>query len=182
MLSILVIIAAAAVFFGVNVEKAKKAYAWIQERVDTKTILASGLIVLAVLLLPDFSRDDAPPPVPDTGPLSLESAFVGPTASADASTIGEMLLAIADDLEYDGNLAEPDYRTGLQIDQVRKKARLLRCKGESIGDRQPAARDKIAAYLEAHAGTDSGALTAESRASWISAFRDVGRAASEAAH
>ena len=147
MLSILVVLAAAAVFFGVDVAKVREAAKWAAAKVDAKTAVAVGLVLLAIALLPDWRRQDAPVPSPDAGPLSLESVFVGPTASQDAATIGAMLCEIADDLEYDGSLPEPDYRTGLQIDQVRKKARILRCRGESIGDRQPEARDKIAAYL-----------------------------------
>jgi hypothetical protein len=110
----------------------------------------------------------------------LDGDFRGETASDDAATVGNLLLELADELEWDGSLSEPYYVTGSQIDQLRKASRVLRCRGESIGDRQPAARDKIAEYLEIHVGTDGGPLTPESRAAWVSAFRDVGRAACDA--
>ena len=92
-----------------------------------------------------------------------------------------MLNELADEIEWDGTQSEPSLRTGVQIDQLRKTARVLRCRGESVGDRQPKARDKIASYLEQHVGTDGGTLTPESRSAWVSAFRDVGRASIDAA-
>jgi hypothetical protein len=182
MISILLIVAAVALFTGVDVAKAKAVLEAVKARVDPRTMLAIGLLALALLALPSFGgRDNEPTPVPDAGPLSLAGDFRGETASSDASTVGNLLLELADEIEYDGSLSEPSIITGSQIDQLRKAARLLRCRGESIGDRQPAARDKIATYLEAHVGTDGGPLTPELRSLWVSAFRDVGRAAINAA-
>lgn len=181
MLSILLLAAGAAVFFGVDAAKIRAAWATVRSRVDSKAAIAAALVLAAILLLPSWSRDVAPTPVPDAGPLSLEGSFSGATASDDAILVGSLLLELADELEYDGSQSEPSIRTGVQIDHLRKTARVLRCRGESIGDRQPEARDKIAAYLEAHVGTDGGPLTPETRAAWISAFRDVGRAATDAA-
>ena len=182
MISFLLIAAAAVVFFGIDAEKLKALLEAVKKNVDYRKFLGLTLVCLALLTLPAWGSRDVPPqPTPDTGPLSLEGDFRGETASEDASTVGNLLLELADEIEWDGSQSEPFIVTGLQIDQLRKAARLLRCRGESIGDRQPAARDKIAAYLEIHAGTDGGPLTPESRAAWVSAFRDVGRAASDAA-
>jgi len=179
MISFLLIAAAAAVFFGIDAEKLKALLEAVKKNVDYRKFLGLTLVCLALLFLPTWKREEAP--TPDVGPLSLVGDFRGVTASEDASTVGNLLLELADEIEWDGSQSEPFIVTGLQIDQLRKAARLLRCRGESIGDRQPAARDKIASYLEIHAGTDGGPLTPESRAAWVSAFRDVGRAASDAA-
>jgi len=182
MISLLLIAAAAAVFFGIDADKLKALLEAVKPHVDYRKFLGLGLVCIALLLLPSWGRNNPPPqPTPDAGPLSLKGEFRGETASSDASTVGNILLELADEIEWDGSQSEPFYVTGSQIDQLRKPARLLRCKGESIGDRQPVARDKIATYLEAHVGTDGGPLTPESRAAWVSAFRDVGRAASDAA-
>jgi hypothetical protein len=51
----------------------------------------------------------------------------------------------------------------------------------SIGQRQPAARDAIKGYLDAAVGTAGGPVTPEQRSAWVAAFRDVGRAATDAA-
>jgi len=182
MISFLLIVAAAAMFFGIDADKLKALLEAVKPHVDYRKFLGLGLVCLALLMLPSWGRSNLPPqPSPDAGPLSLEGDFRGETASQDAATVGCLLTELADELEWDGSLSEPFYVTGSQIDQLRKTSRILRCRGESIGDRQPAARDKIAEYLEVHAGTDGGPLTPESRAAWVSAFRDVGRAASDAA-
>jgi len=182
MISILMVLAAVALFSGLTAAKARAALEAVKTRVDARTVLAIGLLAVALLALPSFGgRDTDPPPVPDAGPLSLTGDFRGETASSDAATVGYLLLELADEIEHDGSLSEPAIITGSQIDQLRKAARLLRCRGESIGERQPAARDKIATYLEAHVGTDGGPLTPEVRSLWVSSFRDVGRAAINAA-
>ena len=182
MISFLLIVAAAAMFFGIDADKLKALLKAVKPHVDYRKFLGLGLVCLALLMLPSWSRSNVPPqPTPDASPISLEGDFRGETASQDASMVGSLLTELADELEWDGSQSEPFIVTGSQVDQLRKTARLLRCRGESIGDRQPEARDKIAAYLEIHAGTDGGPLTPETRAAWVSAFRDVGRAASDAA-
>jgi hypothetical protein len=179
MISFLLIAAAAALLFGIDADKLKALLEAVKKNVDYRKFLGLALVCLALLFLPSWKREDVP--TPDVGPFSLAGDFRGVTASADASTVGNLLLELADEIEWDGTLGEPFIVNGSQIDQLRKAARVLRCRGESIGDRQPEARDKIAAYLEIHAGTDGGPLTPETRAAWVSAFRDVGRAASDAA-
>lgn len=181
MISVALVAAALAVFFGLDLHKLKAAYAWAAQRVDQRTAITAGLVLLAAALLPSWQRDRTPGPPPEPGPLSLRGAFVGETASQDAAIVGSLLCELADDIEWDGTQSEPFYRTGAQIDQLRKVARILRCKGESIGDRQPAARDQIASYLEEHIGTDGGPLTTESRSAWVHGLRDAGEAAKDAA-
>lgn len=179
MISVILIAAAVAVAMGLDAAKLRAVADKAREKVSPKAAVVAALVLLAVLLIPR-GRQEAPEP-PDDGPLSLEGMFVGPTASSDAATIGALLSELADEIEYDGSQPEPMYQNGVQIDQLRKAARVLRCRGESIGDRQPKARDAIASYLEIHVGTDGGKLTPESRSAWVSAFRDVGRAATDAA-
>jgi len=146
----------------------------------------AGIMVLATAAL-YFGLESvgpAPPgptPAPDAGPLSLAGLFAGPTASEDAALIGAMCTELADEIEFSSGKPDGYLSTGIAVDELRKRTRILRCRGISIGDRQPAARDAIAKYLENAVGTDGGPLTAEQRTAWVAAYRDLGRAASDAA-
>lgn len=182
-LPILLVLIAAAIFFGVDMAKIKEAWAYVAAYVDAKKAAALGLVVLALLLLPTGHHEDTPSPAPDPGPLALRGAFIGPTASEDAGIVGALCSELADEIEFDGARPEADryLKTGVSVDELRKAARTLRCRGLSIGDRQPKARDAIATYLDDHVGTDGGPLTPEVRAAWVTAYRDIGRAASDAA-
>lgn len=181
MLSVLLVLAAASLFFGFDAEKLLSFWRSLKVKVDAKKAAAVGLVLLALLLMPSARQPEVPTPAPDAGPLNLKGLFSGPTASDDASIVGALCSELADEIEYDGEQQQPYLKTGVSVDELRKAARILRCKGVSIGDRQPKARDAIATYLEENVGTDGGALTAESRAAWVSAYRDIGRAASDAA-
>lgn len=146
--------------------------------------LAAGALLVAAAIAFSMGGAGSPPqptPAPDAGPLDLAGLWMGATASADAATVGALCLEIADELEYDGTQQHPYLTTGVAVDELRKTARTLRCRGISIGDRQPRARDAIAKYLDEQVGVDGGPLTPAQRAAWVSAYRDVGRAASEAA-
>lgn len=183
MLSILLVAAAAAMFFGVDAAKFKAAWEFVSSRADAKKLAAVGLVILALLLMPRGSQDAGPQPDDAAGPLVLTGSFLGPTASEDASLVGALCSELADEIEFDTTQPESErlYKTGVAVDELRKAARVLRCRGLSIGDRQPKARDAIAAYLDAKVGTDGGPLTAEQRTAWVAAYRDIGRAASDAA-
>lgn len=180
MLSVLLIAAAAALWFGGDVTKLRAVVDAARKKITPKVAAVAALVLAAVLLLPSWHSGPEPQPEPDI-PFSLRGEFTGASASADAAIVGALLTELADEIEYDGKQPEPSIRTGLQIDQLRKAARLLRCRGESIGDRQVRARDKIASYLDEHVGNDGGPLTEQSRGAWVSAFRECGRAASDAA-
>ena len=122
-----------------------------------------------------------PPPAPDPGPLSLSGLWVGPTASEDAALVGAMCSEIADEIEFMSGQPDGYLASGVAVDELRRLTRIARCRGISIGDRQPAARDAMATYLDAKVGTYGGPLTAEQRAAWVTAYRDLGRAATDAA-
>jgi len=182
MLSILLVAAALALFYGGDLSKFQPAIEWVK-KLDPKKFLAIGLVLAAVLLMPRGQQSDEPTPAPDTGPLVLRGTFLGESASSDAGLIGALCDELADEIEYDGNQPEAEryLKTGVAVDELRKAARVLRCRGISIGDRQPQARDIIAAYLDKAVGTDGGPLTPESRSAWVTAYREVGRIATDAA-
>jgi hypothetical protein len=182
MLSILLVAAAVALFYGGDLSKFQPAIEWVK-KLDPKKWVAVALVLAAVLLMPHGRQSDEPTPAPDTGPLILRGTFLGPSASDDASLVGALCNELADEIEFDGSQPEAEQylKSGVAVDELRKAARILRCRGISIGDRQPQARDLIATYLDKNVGTDGGPLTPETRAAWVSAYRDIGRAASDAA-
>lgn len=132
------------------------------------------------------SSSPAPSPTPAPGPapggLNLRGTFVGPDASDDAATVSALMDELAAEIEWDGMQPEPIIRTGVSVDELRQRARELRCRGVSLGEKHPRAREAIKAYLDSTAGTSGGPLTAAQRAAWVAAYRDIARAAADAAH
>jgi hypothetical protein len=180
--AILLAAAAALVFGGGDLPaRAAEALAWIRSRVTVRQ--AAAVVLLAAALGSYLSSGPAAPaPTPAPGvPIDLRGLFRGPTASADAATIGALCSELADEIEADGMTEAPFLKTGVAFDELRHRARELRCRGVSIGQRQPAARDAIKGYLDAAVGTAGGPVTPEQRSAWVAAFRDVGRAATDAA-
>lgn len=118
------------------------------------------------------------PPQPDLSPgLDLRGLFVGPDAAADAATTDALMSELADVVEWDGRQKSPRIVTGSAVHELRTAARELRCRGVRLGDRQPAVRDAIKAYLDKEAGTDGGPLDDAERARWVEAYRTVSKAA-----
>jgi hypothetical protein len=150
--------------------------------IDAKMAAAVALLVAAAATyVPQLDAvPPAPTPVPDAG-FSLRGKFIGPTASQDAATFGALCDELANVLDYDFAQTDPRIKTGAAIEDLRLAAREARLRGVSLGARQPYARDAVKAYLDQVAGTSGGPLTPEQQAAWVSAFRDVGRAANDAA-
>jgi len=141
-------------------------------------ILAAGAMV-AFSILESGKPAPAPGPAPVIG-LDLRGRFVGPDAATDAALTAALLEELAGQIEWDGQQAEPRLKTGAAFDDLRRAARELRCRGVSLGARQPAVRDEIKRYLDAEAGTEGGPVDAAARAKWVRAYRAVSQAAAEA--
>jgi hypothetical protein len=141
-------------------------------------LAAGGMVAFAVR---ETRTPPAPPaPAPVVG-LDLRGRFVGPDAATDAGLTAALLDELAEAIAFDGQQAEPRLKSGAAFDDLRRAARELRCRGVSLGARQPAVRDAIKTYLDAQVGTDGGPVDAAQRAKWVSAFRAVAQAAGEAA-
>ena len=112
--------------------------------------------------------------------LDLRGRFVGPDAATDSALTAALLEELAEQIAWDGQQAEPRLKSGAAFDDLRRAARELRCRGVSLGARQPAVRDAIKAFLDAQVGTDGGPVDAGQRAKWVAAFRAVAQAAGEA--
>ena len=140
-------------------------------------LAAGGMVAFAI------RETRTPPPAPGPAPvvgLDLRGRFVGVDAAADAATTAALLEELAGQIEWDGSQTEPRLRTGAAFDDLRRAARELRCRGVSLGARQPAVRDEIKRFLDAEAGTEGGPVDAASRAKWVKAYRTVSAAAAEA--
>jgi hypothetical protein len=143
------------------------------------------LAILAAGAMIAFSIRETRIPAPAPGPapivgLDLRGRFVGVDAAADAATTAALLEELAGQIEWDGQQAEPRLKTGAAFDDLRRAARELRCRGVSLGARQPAVRDEIKRFLDAEAGTEGGPVDAAARAKWVRAYRAVAQAAAEA--
>jgi hypothetical protein len=158
---------------------------WLIERMPRpvaswQQAAAAGLILAAIVAWHwDQRVTPAPtPPVPEpAGVLDLRGLFSGEHGAADAGVVAALTGELADEIEWDGQQAEPLFTTGVAMDDLRQRARELRCRGVSIGARQPAARDAIARHLEQAVGTAGGPLDAAKRSAWVTALRDIEEAA-----
>ena len=148
--------------------------------IDGKHVAVLALVVATVIsFMP--SRSSTPKPEPAPAPpsaISLRGKFVGPSAAEDAATMSALCGELADCIEYDG-AHDQRLKTGVAFDELRIAARELRCKGESIGARQPQVRDAVHKFLDDAVGSSGGPVTPESRAAWVSALRDLSRAAAD---
>lgn len=178
------LIAAAALLFGGQDVAAK-----IREllgQIPAGAITRRHLGAVACLMAACFfyaQQKAAPGPTPPApapaGPLDLRGTFRGPTAAEDAATVGALCGELANEIAWDGEQPEPGLKSGVALDELRRRARELRCRGVSIGARQPAARDAIAAHLERAVGTSGGPITPEQRAAWIRALNEIAEACSD---
>lgn len=154
-------------------------------KVDVKHIVAAALLGVAAVSWGwrPGETDGRPSPAPEpAGPLVLRGLFRGPTAAEDAAALCGLCDALADYVQADGTLEKPRLTTGWAVADLRTAAREIRMGGESIGARQPIVRDTVHRYLDRDdvLGKSGGALSPESRRRWVSALRDVARAAEAA--
>ena len=146
---------------------------------NTRSRLTACLVAVAVAAY--FIPATAPTPQPD-GELNLSKAFSGLTALEDASLVSALCGEIADVIDWDALMGSPVLTTGNKLDTLRTRSREMFCRGESIGDRQPKMRDLVARFLDSRLGVSGGPVTPEQRAAWVSAYREIARAANVASH
>ena len=139
-------------------------------------LAAGGMIAFSIR---ENGTPAPPAPAPVVG-LDLRGRFVGPGAATDAAITASLLEELSEQIAWDGQQAEPRLKSGAAFDDLRRAARELRCRGVSLGARQPAVRDAIKTFLDAQVGTDGGPVDAAKRAAWVAAFKAVAQAAQEA--
>jgi hypothetical protein len=148
-------------------------------RIDGKHLAAVALLVAAAIAFTPQKTAPAPQPAPvPPDAFSLRGKFVGPNAASDAATFSALCDELASCIEYDGQ-HDQRLKTGVAFDELRIAAREMRCKGESIGARQPSVRDAVHKFLDDAVGSSGGPVTPESRAAWVAALRDLARAAAD---
>ncbi len=163
------------------VERAKAWYATAKmPTIDGQYVAAVALLVAAVIAFAP-SRSSTPTPAPAPVPpdaFTLKGKFIGERASSDAATLSALCSELADCIEYDGS-HDQRLKTGVAFDELRIAAREARCKGDSIGARQPHVKEAVHKFLDDAVGASGGPVTPESRAAWVSALRDLSRAAAD---
>ena len=150
--------------------------------IDGKHLAAVALVVAAAIAFMP-SRPSTPTPQPAPLPpdaFTLRGKFIGPTAAEDAATMSALCGELAECIDYDGK-HDQRLKTGVAFDELRIAAREMRCRGESIGARQPQVRDAVHKFLDDSVGSSGGPVTPESRAAWVAALRDLARAAADVA-
>lgn len=152
-------------------------------KIDHETIkpyLLPGAIVLAAVIYAASQHvQPVPPPVPPT-PRELDLSGCFNADPADAAIVAALSKEIADEIEHDGEDKSPYLKAAIQFDALRTRAREMRCRGRSLGDTHPEARDRIAAYLDKAVGNSGGPVDAAARAAWVAAYRVIGEAADAA--
>jgi hypothetical protein len=177
------LLVAFAVYLLAGQQIAEKAKAFVatakMPTIDGKHVAVLALLVAAAIaFMPSRSiPTPAPAPVPPDA-FTLKGKFIGERASSDASTLSALCSELADCIEYDG-LHDQRLKTGVAFDELRIAAREARCKGDSIGARQPHVREAVHKFLDDAVGASGGPVTPESRAAWVSALRDLARAAAD---
>lgn len=147
--------------------------------IDGKHVAAVALLVAAAIAIAPQRHAPAPSPAPvPPDAFTLRGKFIGPSAAADAATLSALCDELASCIEWDGQ-HDQRLKTGVAFDELRIAAREMRCRGDSIGARQPKVRDAVHKFLDDAVGTSGGPVTPESRAAWVSALRDLSRAAAD---
>lgn len=147
---------------------------------ERRHVVGAALVAAAAIAWRSSGPAPAPTPAPTPAGFDLRGTFVGPDAAADAATVSALMGELADEIEWDGMQGEPLIRTGVAVDDLRQRARELRCRGVSLGEKHPRAREAIRQHLDATAGTSGGPLTPAQRSAWVAAYRDIERAAADA--
>jgi hypothetical protein len=151
-------------------------------KLDRRHLAGVALLAAAVAAYAIKPTEAEPQPAPpEPASFNLKGCFIGPDAATDAQLTAAICRELAEELEWDGSQPTPLIASGVAFDELRVRTRTLMCRGQSLGDKHPRARDAIERFLNEHAGTSGGPLAPEQRAQWVAAYRDVGRAAEDAA-
>lgn len=186
MITFLLLSAAAALLFGDRLEAWLAANRERLSKIQPRHLAAALIAAVAVASYAWQSRpvdDGRPTPAPGTvGELDLAGLFTGPTAADDAAALAGLCKNLAGYVEADGDADKPRLTTGWQVADLRNAARDIRLNGQRFGDRQPQVRDAVKNYLDRPEvlGTNGGPLGPKDRSKWVSAFRDIARAAEAA--
>lgn len=179
MLTVALLAAAVYLFAGDRIAHLVAAFSEKAPTIERRHLIGAALLAAAAVVWSQ-SKPAVPTPAPGPAPelaIDLRGAFVGPDAAADAAAVSAHFAELADELEHDGQTAEPLIRTGVAWDELRTRAKALRWKGVSLGEKHPRAREAIREYLDRTAGTSGAPLSPAQRSAWVAAYREIARAA-----
>ena len=127
----------------------------------------------------------APKPAPPILGAEVMAAFSQTDnrqqAAADAKLLAYVCDTLAEILDTDGKLKEPQLSTGLAIDNLRRNDRIYTFQRRSLSTNYPALPNVISAHFEAIVGTSGGPIDDQQRAKWVKAFADLAKASHYAA-
>lgn len=182
-LTVAFVVAALVLLAGKEISAKAKSLAakYGRPQISWQQAAAAGLLVLAAVAFQFQGATPSPmppPPVPvPAGPLDLSGLFSGPAGAEDAALVAALTGELADELQWDWSQEKPYLTTGVAVDELRRRTREMRCRGVSIGARQPKARDAIAAHLDKAVGTSGGPIDEAKQAAWMKALREISEAA-----
>lgn len=183
MVTVLLVLAALYLLAGkeIHAKAAALLAGFRRPEISWQQVAAAGLLILAVVSFnwqTPVTPSPTPPPAPvPAAPLDLAGLFQGPTGAEDAALVAALTGELADELQWDWSQPKPYITTGVAVDELRRRAREMRCRGVSIGARQPAARDAIAKHLDAAVGNSGGPIDEAKQAAWLKALREISEAA-----
>ena len=175
---LLLIAGAVYLFAGDRIGHLVASFAERAPTIERKHLIGAALLAAAAVM---WARSgptgpSPAPPAPDAA-INLRGMFVGPDGAADAQAVSAHFAELADELEWDSMQAEPLFKSGVAWDELRTRAKALRWKGVSLGERYPRAREAIREYLDRTAGTSGGPMSPSQRSAWVAAYREIARAA-----
>jgi hypothetical protein len=103
-------------------------------------------------------------------------------AVRDATKFSKLCANVSDILEDDAKLQPtPFYKTGVQVDDLRRRVRVYLFRGKSLQAQYPGLGPAVDNYLTAMVGTSGGPFDSDTRSKYIAGFRGLSAAAMEAA-
>ena len=144
---------------------------------NARQMVAVGLLFAAYQF---YSSEQKKPDPDQPTDLDLKGQFVGPEAAEDAATLSGLADELANEIEWDGTQDNPFLQTGVDLDTLRTRAREIRCRGTSLGEKHPKVRTAVSTYLNEKVGTSGGPISPAERANWVEAYRQIARAAANA--
>lgn len=157
---------------------------------NPSALRAAVVVALVAWFALGMPNPMAPKPTPAPGPspvadLDLAPAFATAAdqdkAKHDAHLLGHVTNWLADYLEADGARPKPKYSTGGQVEDLRVETCWWVTEGRTFGAQYPGLGPAIGDHLLVAVGPESADLTADVRAKWVRAFREISAAAVTAA-
>ena len=143
-----------------------------------------AVLILAAILGYSAFKDKLVTPLMPEGTGILGKAFSTnddrAQASRDAKRFGRLCLSLGDAIEDDAKLATPFFKNGIQLDDLRRRARIYMFRGGSLQARYPDLPTAVDSFMTARVGTSGGPLDNEQRRKWVAALRELGAAAEQA--